>query len=300
MTRRHPAYVYRAYGEVTLKIWNLSSYIDISRVRRPSARAAADHCDAAGVELVVRAKHSARTPRGRVASTTVRTSSEVRRTGSAARFHPAAVASVSAAPNYVRGSSAAVGANIRYEYAWAGGHVRSRYVFAQIDQPTSWWTAGQLHDAQSSPSSVWRAVAANGHYYGLGSPPTRTFNLRHYGTQGRRSRVIGGNYTVTDNGGADTLRIRIRHSASCRPQHAVLRWESAAEPVRLTSELVLTVVDATRPRGVRAELFAAARPSSTPAASQWSARRAWQNGRTHAAESMYELRFQKFLRVTSP
>src|SRR6185436_11074199 len=70
--------------------------------------------------------------------------------------------------------------------------------------------------------------AAAGKYRGLGElAQARSFRLREYGTAGTTiARDPSGNYTITDNGGADTLQIPNPdfHVLSFR-SNAVLRWE---------------------------------------------------------------------------
>ncbi|HEV8264688.1 MAG TPA: DUF5916 domain-containing protein [Gemmatimonadales bacterium] len=106
----------------------------------------------------------------------------------------------------------------------------SRYVFARIDQPTFivQLRANYTIAPDLTLELYGEPFAAAGRYRGLGElAQARTFRLREYGTDGTTIvRDPAGNYTITDNGGADTLRIPNPdfHVLSFR-SNAVLRWE---------------------------------------------------------------------------
>jgi hypothetical protein len=135
----------------------------------------------------------------------------------------------SATPNYVRW-----GIPRQYVTTFDSGGPSaaygSRYVFARIDQPTF---ILQLRANYTIAPDLTLEVygepfAAAGKYRGLGElAQARSFRLREYGTAGTTiARDPSGNYTVTDNGGADTLQIPNPdfHVLSFR-SNAVLRWE---------------------------------------------------------------------------
>ncbi len=135
----------------------------------------------------------------------------------------------SATPNYVRW-----GIPRQYITTFGSGGPAatygSRYVFARIDQPTF---ILQLRANYTIAPDLTLEVyaepfAAAGKYRGLGElAQARSFRLREYGTAGTTiARDPTGNYTVTDNGGADTLEIANPdfHVLSFR-SNAVLRWE---------------------------------------------------------------------------
>jgi hypothetical protein len=106
----------------------------------------------------------------------------------------------------------------------------SRYVFARIDQPTFLvqLRANYTIAPDLTLELYGEPFAAAGRYHGLGElAQARTFRLREYGTDGTTiARDGGGNYTITDNGGADTLRIPNPdfNTLSLR-SNVVLRWE---------------------------------------------------------------------------
>jgi len=106
----------------------------------------------------------------------------------------------------------------------------SRYVFAQIDQSTFLMQlrANYTIGPDLTLELYGEPFAASGRYYGLGElAAARTFNLRQYGTGGTTiARDGAGDYTITDNGGADTLQISNPdfNILSFR-SNAVLRWE---------------------------------------------------------------------------
>ena len=135
----------------------------------------------------------------------------------------------SATPNYVRW-----GIPRQYVTTFGSGGPAatygSRYVFARIDQPTF---ILQLRANYTIAPDLTLEVygepfAAAGKYRGLGElAQARSFRLREYGTAGTTiARDASGSYTVTDNGGADTLQVANPdfHVLSFR-SNAVLRWE---------------------------------------------------------------------------
>jgi hypothetical protein len=106
----------------------------------------------------------------------------------------------------------------------------ARYVFARIDQPTFilQLRANYTIAPDLTLELYGEPFAAAGRYRGLGElAQARTFRLREYGTDGTTiARDSNGNYTITDNGGVDTLQIANPdfHILSFR-SNAVLRWE---------------------------------------------------------------------------
>jgi Domain of unknown function (DUF5916) len=106
----------------------------------------------------------------------------------------------------------------------------SRYVFSRIDQNTFFMQlrANYTIAPDLTLELYGEPFAASGRYYGLGElARARTLTLRQYGTGGTTiARDTAGNYTVTDNGGADTLRIPNPdfNTLSFR-SNVVLRWE---------------------------------------------------------------------------
>jgi hypothetical protein len=135
----------------------------------------------------------------------------------------------SATPNYVRW-----GIPRQYVTTFGSGGPAatygSRYVFARIDQPTFilQLRANYTIGPDLTLELYGEPFAAAGKYRGLGElSQARSFRLREYGTAGTTiARDPSGNYTVTDNGGADTLQIPNPdfHVLSFR-SNAVLRWE---------------------------------------------------------------------------
>ena len=135
----------------------------------------------------------------------------------------------SATPNYVRW-----GLPLQYVTTFGSGGPAatygSRYVFARIDQPTFilQLRANYTIGPDLTLELYGEPFAAAGKYRGLGElAQARSFRLREYGTAGTTiARDPSGNYTVTDNGGADTLQIANPdfHVLSFR-SNAVLRWE---------------------------------------------------------------------------
>jgi hypothetical protein len=106
----------------------------------------------------------------------------------------------------------------------------SRYVFARIDQPTFLvqLRANYTIAPDLTLELYGEPFAAAGRYHGLGElAQARTLRLREYGTDGTTiARDTSGNYTITDNGGADTLRIpNPDFNILSFRSNAVLRWE---------------------------------------------------------------------------
>jgi len=225
------------FGEVTFKnFWNLSSYIDYQprAFDHSATRGGPTIATAQGWNWVVRLQNSfgarnswtARVYYGEdeLGGETYRLSGEI-------SIRPSSRFQLSAAPNYVRWilprqwvttlDTSSHGPAATYG---------SRYVFGQIDQPTFLMElrANYTITPDLTLELYGEPFAANGHYYGLGEVPRpRTFDLRHYGTAGTTiARDAGGNYTVTDNGGADTLQIpNPDFSILSFHSNAVLRWE---------------------------------------------------------------------------
>ncbi|HYT64377.1 MAG TPA: DUF5916 domain-containing protein [Gemmatimonadales bacterium] len=225
------------YGEVVLKnFWDLSSYVDFQprAFDHSATRGGPTIATPQGWNWVVRlqnnfgAKNSwvARVYYGEdeLGGETYRLSGEV-------SIRPSSRFQLSAAPNYVRYilprqwvttlDTSSHGPAATY---------RSRYVFAQIDQPTFLMElrANYTIGPDLTLELYGEPFAANGHYYGLGElPRPRTFDLRRYGTSGTTiARDASGDYTVIDNGGADTLTIaNPDFNTLSFHSNAVLRWE---------------------------------------------------------------------------
>ena len=225
------------YGEVVLKnFWDLSSYVDFQprAFDHSATRGGPTVATPQGWNWVVRLQNSfgarnswtARVYYGadELGGQTYRLSGEI-------SIRPSSRFQLSAAPNYVRWilprqwvttlDTSSHGPAATYG---------SRYVFAQIDQPTFLMAlrANYTISPDLTLELYGEPFAANGHYYGLGElPRPRTLDLRHYGSAGTTlTRDAGGNYTVTDNGGADTLTIpNPDFNALSFHSNAVLRWE---------------------------------------------------------------------------
>jgi len=225
------------YGEVTFKnFWNLSSYIDYQprAFDHSATRGGPTIATPQGWNWVVRLQNNfgANTSwTGRVYYGEDELGGETYRLSGQISIRPSSRFQLSAAPNYVRyilprqwvttldttshGPAATYG---------------SRYVFAQIDQNTFLMElrANYTIGPELSLELYGEPFAANGHYYGLGElPRSRTFNLRRYGTAGTTiARDASGDYTVIDNGGADTLKIaNPDFNTLSFHSNAVLRWE---------------------------------------------------------------------------
>src|SRR5207245_11068623 len=110
------------------------------------------------------------------------------------------------------------------------GIPRAAYVFAPFTQCTFMLQlrCNYTFGPDLTPELYGEPFAASGRYYGLGElAAPRTFNLRDYGTSGTTiARNAAGDYAITDNGGADTLRISNPdfNILSFR-SNAVMRWE---------------------------------------------------------------------------
>ena len=131
-------------------------------------------------------------------------------------------------PNYLRAIDPR-----QYVDTYGGGSSATyggRYVFAFIDQST---LAAQLRlNYIFSPDLTLELYAepfaSSGRYYGFGElEAARSRDLRVYGTDGTTiAREADGSYTVTDNGGADTLAIaNPDFNALSFRSNLVLRWE---------------------------------------------------------------------------
>ena len=225
------------YGEVTFKnFWNLSSYIDYQprAFDHSATRGGPTIATPQGWNWVVRLQNNfgANTSwTGRVYYGEDELGGETYRLSGQISIRPSSRFQLSAAPNYVRWILprqwvATFDTSTHGPVATYG----SRYVFAQIDQPTFLMElrANYTIGPELTLELYGEPFAANGHYYGLGElPRPRTFNLRHYGTAGTTiARDAGGNYTVTDNGGADTLNIpNPDFNTLSFHSNVVLRWE---------------------------------------------------------------------------
>jgi len=225
------------YGEVVLKnFWDLSSYVDFQprAFDHSATRGGPTIATPQGWNWVVRlqnnfgAKNSwtARIYYGEdeLGGETYRLSGEI-------SIRPSSRFQLSAAPNYVRYILPRQWVTTRDTSSHGpAATYGSRYVFAQIDQPTFLMElrANYTIGPDLTLELYGEPFAANGHYYGLGElPRPRTFDLRRYGTSGTTvARDAGGNYTVTDNGGADTLKIaNPDFNTLSFHSNAVLRWE---------------------------------------------------------------------------
>src|SRR5207245_10405067 len=95
------------------------------------------------------------------------------------------------------------------------GIPRAAYVFAPFTQCTFMLQlrCNYTFGPDLTPELYGEPFAASGRYYGLGEPAApRTFNLRDYGTSGTTiARNAAGDYTITDDGGADTQRASHAH-----------------------------------------------------------------------------------------
>ncbi len=131
-------------------------------------------------------------------------------------------------PNYLRAIDPR-----QYVDTYGGGSSATyggRYVFAFIDQST---LAAQLRlNYTFSPDLTLELYAepfaSSGRYYGFGElEAARSHDLRGYGTDGTTiAREGDGSYTVTDNGGADTLLIpNPDFNVLSFRSNLVLRWE---------------------------------------------------------------------------
>ncbi len=223
------------YGEVRLKnFWNLSSYIDYMprSFDHSATRGGPETQTASSGNWVVRlaSKFGAKNSWvGRVYYGEDELGGETYRLSGEISIRPSLRFQLSATPNYLR----AIDPRQYVTTFTGGGSVAtygSRYVFAQIDQSTFLMQlrANYTIGPDLTLELYGEPFAASGRYYGLGElAAARTFNLRQYGTGGTTiARDGAGDYTITDNGGADTLQISNPdfNILSFR-SNAVLRWE---------------------------------------------------------------------------
>ena len=223
------------YGEVTLRnFWDLSSYFDyLPRAFDHSAtRGGPEMATPASWNWVVRlaSKFGAKNSWvGRVYYGESELGGETYRLSGEISFRPSTRFQFTATPNYLRSIYPR-----QYVTTFVGGGPAaaygSRYVFAQIDQSTfvTQLRANYTIGPDLTLELYGEPFAASGRYYGLGElAAARTFNLRQYGTNGTTlARDAAGDYTITDNAGADTLHIANPdfNILSFR-SNAVLRWE---------------------------------------------------------------------------
>jgi hypothetical protein len=141
---------------------------------------------------------------------------------------PSTAFELSATPNYLRAFTSR-----QYVATFGGGSPATyggRFVFAVVDQSTFLLQlrANYTLGPDLTLEVYAEPFAASGRYYGFGElTQPRTFNLREYGTGGTTiARDTAGNYVVTDNAGADTLRIdNPDFNVLSFRSNAVLRWE---------------------------------------------------------------------------
>jgi len=223
------------YGEVQLKnFWNLSSYIDYQAgsFDHSATRGGPEMATAASWNWVVRlaSKFGAKNSWvGRVYYGEDELGGETYRLSGEISIRPSTRFQLSATPNYLRAIDPR-----QYVTTFTGGGpvatYGSRYVFAQIDQSTFLMQlrANYTIGPDLTLQLYGEPFAASGRYYGLGElAAARSFDLRRYGTSGTTiARNAAGDYTITDNGGADTLQISNPdfNILSFR-SNAVLRWE---------------------------------------------------------------------------
>ena len=223
------------YGEVNLKnFWNLSAYFDyLPRAFDHSAtRGGPTMAVPASWNYVIRLSNSfvAKTYwEGRIFYGEDELGGQTYRLRGEFTFRPSTRLQFSAKPNYLR-----VIAPRQYVTTFVGGGPAatygSRYVFARIDQSTFLMQlrANYTIGPDLTLELYGEPFAASGRYYGLGElAQSRTFRLREYGTDGTTiGRDAGGNYTITNNGGADTLQIdNPDFNILSFRSNAVLRWE---------------------------------------------------------------------------
>ena len=214
------------FGQVVLKnFWDLSSYFDyIPRAFDHSAtRGGPEIATPQSWNWVVRlaSKFGAKNSWvGRVYYGEDELGGEMYRLSGEISIRPSTRVQFTATPNYLRAIDPR-----QYVTTFPG-----RYVFARIDQSTFLMQlrANYTIGPDLTLEVYGEPFAASGRYYGLGElAAPRTFNLRQYGTSGTTiARDAAGDYTITDNGGADTLQISNPdfNILSFR-SNAVLRWE---------------------------------------------------------------------------
>jgi len=223
------------YGEVTFKnFWNLSSYVDyLPGVFDHSAtRGGPTMATASSWNWVVRLTNNfgARNSwAGRVYYGEDELGGETYRLSGELSIRPSTRFQFSATPNYLRDITARQFVT-RFDGSGPPETYGSRYVFARIDQSTFLiqLRANYTVGPDLTLELYGEPFAASGQYYGLGElAQARTFNLREYGTDGTTiARDSAGDYTITDNGGADTLRIgNPDFNILSFNSNAVLRWE---------------------------------------------------------------------------
>ena len=225
------------YGEVVLKnFWDLSSYVDYqTRAFDHSAtRGGPEMATPESWNWVVRlaSKFGAKNSWvGRVYYGEDELNGQTYRLSGEISLRPSTRFLFSATPNYLRDITPR-----QYVTTFTGGGPAatygSRYVFARIDQSTFLMQlrANYTIGPDLTLELYGEPFAASGRYSGFGElAAARTFQLREYGTSGGATtlaRNAAGDYTITDNGGADTLRISNPdfNILSFR-SNAVLRWE---------------------------------------------------------------------------
>ncbi|OLD87174.1 MAG: hypothetical protein AUG85_07960 [Gemmatimonadetes bacterium 13_1_20CM_4_66_11] len=223
------------YGQVVLKnFWDLSSYVDYlpRSLDHSATRGGPEMATPASWNWVVRlaSKFGAKNSWvGRVYYGEDELGGQTYRLSGEVSIRPSTRFLFSATPNYLRAISPR-----QYLTTFTGGGPAatygSRYVFARIDQSTFLMQlrANYTIGPDLTLELYGEPFAASGRYYGLGElAAPRTFNLRDYGTSGTTiARNAAGDYTITDNGGADTLRVSNPdfNILSFR-SNAVLRWE---------------------------------------------------------------------------
>jgi len=225
------------YGEVVLKnFWDLSSYVDFQprAFDHSATRGGPTIATPQGWNWVVRLSNNFGAKNswvGRVYYGEDELGGATYRLSGGISIRPSSRFQFSATPNYVRWILprqwvATLDTSSHGPAATYG----SRYVFARIDQPTFLMElrANYTIGPDLTVELYGEPFAASGRYYGLGElTRPRTFDLRRYGTAGTTiARDAGGNYTITDNGGADTFAIPNPdfHELSFH-SNAVLRWE---------------------------------------------------------------------------
>ncbi len=225
------------YGEVVLKnFWDLSSYFDYQprAFDHSATRGGPEMATPERWNWVVRlaSKFGAKNSWvGRVYYGEDELDGQTYRLSGEISLRPSTRFQFSATPNYLRAISPR-----QYLTTFTGGGPAatygSRYVFARIDQSTFLMQlrANYTIGPDLTLELYGEPFAASGRYYGLGElAAARTFRLREYGASGggtTLARDSAGDYTITDNGGADTLRIANPdfNILSFR-SNAVLRWE---------------------------------------------------------------------------
>ena len=222
-------------GNVTFhNFWTLSSYVDYfpRSFDHSATRGGPEMATPESWNVVVRLGNSfgARTAwNGRVYYGRTALGGETYRLSGGLSVRPSTRFQLSATPNYLRAISAR-----QYVTTFdSGGSVATyggRYVFGVVDQSTFLvelrlnYTIGP----DLTLELYGEPFAASGRYYGLGElAMPRTYRLREYGTNGTTlARNSDGSYTVTDNGGADTLAIaNPDFNVLSFRSNAVLRWE---------------------------------------------------------------------------